>query len=130
MSQNKPYKVFSKKERLKFNEELLKLHQRTVTTYLVQMDLPFGKRKKFFVLYNLSINPNNIQVYFFLPVRILVKVIVLDQIKTINKYLKKHGRNIRKGTQKSEIPIGDPTLNKRQIPIERTIGSIIAKPKY
>lgn len=130
MPSNKPYTVFSKKDKLKFNQELLKLHKKTVITYLMQKDLSLSKRKKFFILYDLWINSTNIQVYFFLPVRILVKVIVLDQVKNINKYLRKHGRNIKKGTNKSQIPIGDPSLNKRKIPIERTIGSIIAKPKY
>lgn len=124
----KSYKVFTKKEKLKFNDELLKLHKRTVITYLVQKDLSFSKRKKFFVLYDLEINSDNIQAYFFLPVRVLVKVIVLSQVKTLNKYLRNHGKNIRKGTYKSPNRKTNPS--KREIPIQRKIGSIIPKPKY
>lgn len=131
MPQVQRYKVFTKKERLKFNRELLELHRRTVTTYLMQRNLSFSKRKKFFILYDLSINTTNIPVYFFLPVRVLVKVIVLDQVVNINKYLRKHGKNIKKGQihLKGE-PIGTANPHPRKISLERKIGSLIAKPKY
>lgn len=130
MSKYKPYKVFSQKEKLKFNEELLKLHKRTVTTYLVQKDLSFAKRKKFFILYDLEINQTNIQAYFFLPIRVLVKVIVLSQLKTINSYLRKYGKNIKKGTYKPKKSNRTTNTSEREIPIQRKIGSIIPKPKY
>lgn len=130
MSKYKPYKVFTKKEKLKFNEELLKLHKRTVTTYLIQKDLSFSKRKKFFILYDMEINQTNIQAYFFLPVSILIKVIVLAQLKTINKYLVNHGKNIRKGLHKPKKRNIPSNTGERQIPIQRKIGSIIPKPKY
>ena len=76
MPKYKPYKVFSKKETLKSNKELVELHKRVITTYLVQRDLKLKTRKKFFRLYDLVITAGNIHQYFFLPVRILVTVIV------------------------------------------------------
>lgn len=130
MSKYKPYRTFTKKEKLKFNKELLELHKRAVTTYLIQRDLSFSKRKKFFVLYDLGINQTNIQAYFFLPVRVLVKVIVLDQLSNINSYLRNHGKNIRKGFHKSKKQNRETNTGKGQIPIQRKIGSIIPKPKY
>lgn len=129
MPKYKPYKVFSKKETLKSNKELVELHKRVITTYLVQRDLKLKTRKKFFRLYDLVITAGNIHQYFFLPVRILVTVIVLDQTHNINKYLQEHGIKIRKGfSKKRPKPITNPMP--RKIPIQAKIGSIIAKPKY
>lgn len=129
MPKYKPYKVFSKKETLKSNKELVELHKRVITTYLVQRDLKLKTRKKFFKLYDLVITAGNIHQYFFLPVRILVTVIVLDQTHNINKYLQEHGIKIRKGfSKKRPKPITNPMP--RKIPIQTKIGSVIAKPKY
>lgn len=130
MPKYKPYKVFSKKETLKSNKELVELHKRVITTYLVQRDLKLKTRKKFFRLYDLEINASNVLQYFFLPASVLVKIIVLDQTNHINKYLKEHGNKIRKGFIKSTPIEPISSLMSRQIPIQAKIGSIIAKPKY
>lgn len=130
MSRFKPYKVFSRKETLKSNKEIVELHKRVITTYLVQRDIKLKTRRKFFKLYDLEINASNVLQYFFLPVRILVTVIVLDQTDNINKYLQEHGTKIRKGFYKPKRvkSITDPMS--RQIPVQAKIGSVIAKPKY
>ncbi len=85
MSRFKPYKVFSKKETLKSNKEIVELHKRVITTYLVQRDIKLKTRRKFFKLYDLEINASNVLQYFFLPASVLVKIIVLDQTNHINK---------------------------------------------
>lgn len=130
MSRFKPYKVFSKKETLKSNKEIVELHKRVITTYLVQRDIKLKTRRKFFKLYDLEINASNVLQYFFLPASVLVKIIVLDQINHIDKYLKEHGNKIRKGFIKSTPIEPISNLMSRQIPIQAKIGSIIAKPKY
>lgn len=130
MSRFKPYKVFSKKETLKSNKEIVELHKRVITTYLVQRDIKLKTRRKFFKLYDLEINASNVLQYFFLPASVLVKIIVLDQTNHINKYLKEHGNKIRKGFIKSTPIEPISSLMSRQIPIQAKIGSIIAKPKY
>lgn len=130
MSRFKPYKVFSRKETLKSNKEIVELHKRVITTYLVQRDIKLKTRRKFFKLYDLEINASNVLQYFFLPASVLVKIIVLDQTNHINKYLKEHGNKIRKGFIKSTPIEPISSLMSRQIPIQAKIGSIIAKPKY
>lgn len=130
MPKYKPYKVFSKKETLKSNKGLVELHKRVITTYLVQRDLKLKTRKKFFRLYDLVITAGNINQYFFLPVRILVTVIVLDQTDNINKYLQEHGTKIRKGFYKPKKVKSKSDPMPRKIPIQAKIGSVIAKPKY
>lgn len=130
MSRFKPYKVFSKKETLKSNKEIVELHKRVITTYLVQRDIKLKTRRKFFKLYDLEINASNVLQYFFLPASVLVKIIVLDQTNNIDKYLKEHGNKIRKGFIKSTPIKPISNLMSRQIPIQAKIGSIIAKPKY
>lgn len=130
MSRFKPYKVFSRKETLKSNKEIVELHKRVITTYLVQRDIKLKTRRKFFKLYDLEINASNVLQYFFLPASVLVKIIVLDQTNHIDKYLKEHGNKIRKGFIKSTPIKPISNLMSRQIPIQAKIGSIIAKPKY
>jgi len=98
------YTVFSAKEMLKQDKELVELHKRCVKTYLVQRSLKHRKIKKFFIVYDWYINPNNIRNFFFRPVSIFVQALLLGQLDEISDYTykdsydKKHKkRRNRKG---------------------------------
>lgn len=93
------YVIFSEKEMLKQDKELLELHKRCCKTYLVQRSLKHSKIKKFFIIYDWYINPKNIRNYFFRPMSIFVQALVLNQLDQISNYIdnnKTNGKRKRK----------------------------------
>ena len=100
MANYKKYTALSKKEISKNREELIALHKKAIITYLIQRDLKFGDRNKFMKLYDICINASNIQNVFFLPVKIVVKAVVLDRIEDINEYLLSHKKKSKKHVNK------------------------------
>ena len=74
------YTIFSAKEMLKQDKELVELHKRCVKTYLVQRSLKHRKIKKFFIVYDWYINTSNIRNFFFRPVPIFVQALLLSLI--------------------------------------------------
>jgi hypothetical protein len=90
------YTVFTDKHILKWNKELLELHKRVVTTYLVSLGLKLHTRKGFFILYDRDINESNIQSYFYTPIEALVKGIVLGRLDEVSTYIVKNGKRKRK----------------------------------
>lgn len=83
------YTIFSDKEMLKQDKELVELHKRCVKTYLVQRSLKHSKIKKFFIVYDWYINPNNVRNFFFRPVGIFVQALLLGQLDEISDYVNK-----------------------------------------
>lgn len=96
MANYKRYTALSKKEISKNREELIALHKKAIITYLIQRDLKFSDRNKFMKLYDVYIDASNIQNIFFLPVKILVKAIILDRVEDINDYLLSHRKKSKK----------------------------------
>lgn len=89
------YTIFSKKEILKQNKELLELHKRCVKTHLVQCSLKYRKIKQFFIIYDYYINTSNITSFFFSPVHLFVQALLLDQLDEISNYIY-HGKKSKK----------------------------------
>ena len=73
----------SEKTILKWNKELVELHKRVITTYLVGEGVSYATRAKIFRLYDLYINERNIRSYFFTPTNFLIRGLVLN---TLDKY--------------------------------------------
>ena len=80
------YTIFSAKEMLKQDKELVELHKRCVKTYLVQRSLKHRKIKKFFIVYDWYIIN-----FFFSPVPIFVQELLLGQLDEISYYVNKDG---------------------------------------
>lgn len=83
------YTIFSAKEMLKQDKELVELHRRCVKTYLVQRSLKHAKIKKFFIVYDWYINPSNVRNFFFRPVHLFVQALLLGQLDEISDYIEK-----------------------------------------
>lgn len=81
------YTVFSEKDTLKQNSELLELHKRCITDYLIQRSLKFSKRKKFFKIYDFYINEVNIREYFFRPIKLFVYALITNRLSEIRDYI-------------------------------------------
>lgn len=94
------YHVFTDKELLKQNKELLELHKRCCKTYLVQRSLKHSKIKKFFIVYDWYINPDNINNFFFRPITLFIQALLLGQLDQLSDYTNKNGKKKRKRTRK------------------------------
>ena len=88
------YQVFTEKEKLKQNKDLVELHKRCIKTYLVTKSCRVKIRNKFFKLYDMYINEKNIVSYFYTPISILVQALVLNQLENVSTYiLKSNGKS-------------------------------------
>lgn len=90
------YTIFSDKEMLKQNKELVELHKRCCKTYLVQRSLKHSKIKKFFVIYDWYIGPSNIRNFFFRSTEVFVRYLVLGQLDKISDYINKNNNGKKK----------------------------------
>ena len=67
----------------KTKQDLVDLHKRVLTDYLVREGLSFKGRKKFFYIYDHYINWKNIARYFYVPCKIFVKALIKDKLDLI-----------------------------------------------
>lgn len=96
------YTIFSDKEMLKQNKELVELHKRCCKSWLIQHSLKHYKIKKFFIVYDWYINPNNVRNFFFRPIHIFIQALLLGQLDNISDYINnnKNGKRKKKRTRK------------------------------
>lgn len=96
------YVIFSEKEMLKQDKELVELHKKVIKTYLVQHSLKHSKIKKFFFLYDIYVTHRNIRNFFFRPANIFVQALLFKQLDLISDYVdkKKDGKRKRKRSTK------------------------------
>lgn len=87
------YTVLSEKNHLKQNNELLELHKRCITDYLIQKSLKLSKRKKFFRIYDFYINEVNIREYFFRPIPLFVYALITDRLDEIQDYIPSNNKS-------------------------------------
>lgn len=64
-------------------KDQIELHKRVLRQYLIQEDVPFRTRKKFFQLYDMLINTENILKYFFAPCRVFIRALVTNELDKI-----------------------------------------------
>lgn len=81
------YPDLPEKEKIKSDKELLELHKRCITDYLVQRSMKIRKRKKFFIIYHHYINDTNIKEFFFRPIKLFVYALITDRLSEIQDYI-------------------------------------------
>lgn len=89
------------KEKLKINKELIELHKRCITDYLVQRSMKLSKRRKFFIIYDFYIKEHNIKEYFFRPIKLFVYALVTNRLSDIQDYIPKFDNNGKKKRTKA-----------------------------
>lgn len=97
------YVIFSEREMLKQDKELLELHKRCCKTYLVQRSLKHSKIKKFFIIYDWYISPKNVRNYFFRPISIFVQALVLNQLDQISDYIDNNKANVKRKRKSRKV---------------------------
>ena len=86
------YRIFSDKEMEKQEKDMVELHKRCVKNYLVQRSLKHGKIKKFFIVYDYYLGTENIRNYFFRPIDMFVRFLLLGKLEEIEDYVKADSR--------------------------------------
>ena len=86
-----------KKELKKTAQDLIDLHQRVIFHWLVEQDVEYSTRQKFFIIYGKYVNPKNIQDYFHLPVRVFVISLLRDEL---DRYISEKTTKSRKRRKK------------------------------
>lgn len=87
------YTIFSDKEMLKQDKELVELHKRCCKSYLIQHSLKHSKIKKFFIVYDWYINTDNVRNFFFRPIHIFIQALLLGQLDDISDYIDNNTKN-------------------------------------
>ena len=83
--------MLEEKEITKTRKEIIALHKRCIETALKQRMVSFYGRRKFFELYHIYVNINNIEDYFFKPINLFINTLVIgnqDDIKDDRTYPK------------------------------------------
>ena len=87
------YTIFSDKEMLKQDKELVELHKRCCKSWLVQHSLKHSKIKKFFIVYDWYINTDNVRNFFFRPINLFIQALLLGQLDEISDYIDNNTKN-------------------------------------
>ena len=85
-----------KKELKKTALDLIDLHQRVILHWLIEHDIDYPIRQKFWAIYNHYVNIKNIQVLFHLPVRVFVIHLLRDELDHFIPTKRKKTRKRRK----------------------------------
>lgn len=96
------YRIFSDKEMEKQEKDMVELHKRCVKNYLVQRSLKHGKIKKFFIVYNYYLGTENIRNYFFRPIDMFVRFLLLGKLEEIEDYVKADSRKKKRKHKRSK----------------------------
>lgn len=94
------YEGLPKRVLEKHRLELLALHKRCCKTYLVQRDITYKTRKKFFKLYDMEVCDKNIEIYFNIPINLFVQALVKYTLHLFFRYTNKDDY-VRKNRRKS-----------------------------
>lgn len=92
------YQGLPKRVLEKHRIELIELHKRCIKSYLVQIDLSYKNRLKFFKLYGMYLDDKNIEEYFNIPINLFTQALVKDTLHTFFRY---HTPDVRKDRKKS-----------------------------
>lgn len=106
ISQPMAHRIKLKEKTLqKWNKDLLELHKKVITSYLVSQDIKSSVRRKFFKLYDMYIDESNIKSYFYTPLRILVYGLILNKMDQVSTYISQNnGKKKRRRNKRTDTP--------------------------
>lgn len=78
--------MLDQKDIIRKDKDLVDLHKRCLTDYLVKRSIKLKKRNKFFIIYDHYINHSNISEYFFSPIKLFIYALVTDRLEEIRNY--------------------------------------------
>lgn len=81
------YIPLPKSEIIKTYKELVELHKRVITTYLVQQGCKLVTRRKFFKLYDQYIDHTNVREYYYTPIKWFVWGMVVGRLDLVQTWV-------------------------------------------
>lgn len=73
----------------KSNEELIVIHKKCITNYLIQRQIKITRRRQIFIIYDHYINHENIRMFFYRPIKLFVYALVTNRLEEISNYIYK-----------------------------------------
>lgn len=73
----------------KFNEELIDIHKKCITNYLIQRQIKITRRRQLFIIYDHYISHKNIRMFFYRPIKLFVYALVTNRLEEISNYIYK-----------------------------------------
>ena len=73
----------------KSNEELIDIHKKCITNYLIQRQIKITRRRQLFIIYDHYISHKNIRMFFYRPIKLFVYALITDRLKEITYYVTK-----------------------------------------
>lgn len=124
------YRIFSDKEMEKQEKDMVELHKRCVKNYLVQRSLKHGKIKKFFIIYDYYLGTENIRNYFFRPIDMFVRFLLLGKLEEIEDYVKADSRKKKRKHKrnKSMVSSESKTIRRKMVEINKTSKVLFSGP--
>lgn len=108
------YRIFSDKEMEKQKKDMVELHKRCVKNYLVQRSLKHGKIKKFFIVYDYYLGTENIRNYFFRPIGMFVRFLLLGKLEEIEDYVKADSRKKKRKHKRNKSMVSSESKTIRR----------------
>ena len=98
----------------KQEKDMVELHKRCVKNYLVQRSLKHGKIKKFFIVYDYYLGTENIRNYFFRPIDMFVRFLLLGKLEEIEDYVKADSRKKKRKHKRSKSMVSSESKTIRR----------------
>lgn len=84
------------KEIKKTAQDLIDLHCRVILHWLIEKDVEYTTRKKFWAIYDHYVNRKNINYYFHLPIKVFVISLIKDDLDRFSSKKTKKRKKRRK----------------------------------
>lgn len=78
----------------KSNEELIDIHKKCITNYLIQRQIKITRRRQLFIIYDHYINHKNIRMFFYRSIKLFVYALVTNRLEEISNYIYKTKKNV------------------------------------
>lgn len=102
----------------KQEKDMVELHKRCVKNYLVQRSPKHGKIKKlikkFFIVYDYYLGTENIRNYFFRPIDMFVRFLLLGKLEEIEDYVKADSRKKKRKHKRNKSMVSSESKTIRR----------------
>ena len=96
------------------DKDMVALNQRSVKNYLVQRSLNHGQIKKFLIRYDYYLGTENIRNYFFRPIDMFVRFLLLGKLEEIEDYVKADSRKKKRKHKRNKSMVSSESKTIRR----------------
>ena len=78
----------------KSNEELIDIHKKCITNYLIQRQIKITRRRQLFINLDEGQRIYDIRMFFYRPIKLFVYALVTNRLEEISNYIYKTKKNV------------------------------------